>query len=218
MQQAAANGILALFPPFQLDTQKSSHIMASAVCTMDASVTFPNRVARSLPFVSHQPSPLKSPPAPSTPTNPLANITPSGSATSVPYSLPPTTLISASSSPLSASSPSLFQVPMNTPHSNVDSGISSPSETKSAIKQIPVVLEAHHSPSPLLTPSVPPNSPECFPFNMGATEKTTDVLEDMSASLGEQLTVLSVAASRKDELMNEEVKVLKSAVPKAPGT
>jgi hypothetical protein len=107
---------------------------------------------------------------------------------------------------------------MNTPHSNVDSGISSPSETKFVSKQLPVVLEAHHFPSSLLTPSVPPNSPEYFPFNMGATDKTSDVLENMSASLGERLTMLSVAVSKKDGFTNEEVKVLKAAVPKALGT
>jgi hypothetical protein len=192
--------------------------MASALCTVDASVTFPNRAMSSLSFVSHPPLPLTRPLAPTTPTNPLANITRSRFDTSISFSLPPTNLLSASSSPRSAGSPSFFQVPMNAPHSNVNSGISSPNETKSAGKQLPVVFKAPNFPSPLLTPSVPPNSPECSPFSMSATEKTTDVPEEMSASLVEQLAILSLAASKKDVFTNEEVMILKAAVPKAPGT
>jgi hypothetical protein len=107
---------------------------------------------------------------------------------------------------------------MNTPHSNVDSGISSPSETKFASKHLPVALEAHHFPSPLLAPSVPPNSPECFLFNMSTAEKVTDIPDDMFASLEERLAALSIATSKKDGFTIQEVEVLKETVPKAPGT
>jgi hypothetical protein len=107
---------------------------------------------------------------------------------------------------------------MNTPHSNVDSGVSSPNETKFASKHLPVALEAHHFPSPLLAPSVPPNSPKCFLFNMSTAEKMTDIPEDMFARLGERLAALSLAASKKDGFTTEQAKVLKEAVLKAPGT
>lgn len=185
---------------------------------MASAAAFSNRAARSLPFVSHPPSPLMCSTTPSTPTNTLANINLSGSTASNPFSLLSNISFSASSSPLSAGSPSTLQVPMNTPHSDVDGGISSPIETKSANIQLPVVLEAHHFPSPLLTPSVPPNSPECVPINMSMIERTTGMSEDMTASLGERLAGLSIVAAKKDGFTDEEVRVLKEVVPKAPGT
>ncbi|KAF2175235.1 hypothetical protein K469DRAFT_76965 [Zopfia rhizophila CBS 207.26] len=206
-----------------LSTSIFSRNTASAICSdLDVDMTFSNRPMRSISHSSaiNSPNAVPSTSIPATPTNtPVTTFSSSTFAAVSPVCLAPVnTSVTGINSPEGARTP-LPIPPMNTPASSVDSGVGSPQDGGVSLgAHPPVLLEAHHFESPMLSPTVPPNSPESWPFQVATDEDAKSGFhDDHQTSLGERLAALGLSAGSKVESPKDEVKEPEDTVARALG-